>query len=145
LLQGNYNFIPGTNHVFWVCNVTAILQLQYLVHVMLQLFYSYNIWYMSCYSCSTVTIFGSYHVTAVFYSYRIWYMSCYSCFTVTIFGTCHVTAILLQYLVHVMLQLFHIYNIWYMSCYSYSTVTIFGTCHITAILQLQYLAHRVVK
>ena len=34
-MQGIYNYIPETDHVSSVHNVTAILLLQYMVHVML--------------------------------------------------------------------------------------------------------------
>jgi hypothetical protein len=44
-MQGIYNYIPETNHVSRVYTVTAILQLQFIVHVilllMLNVFYEY--------------------------------------------------------------------------------------------------------
>ena len=33
--QGIYNYIPQTNHVSRVCNITAVLYLQFVLHIML--------------------------------------------------------------------------------------------------------------
>jgi hypothetical protein len=33
--QGIYNYVPETNHVSKVCNVAAVLYIQFVLHVML--------------------------------------------------------------------------------------------------------------
>jgi hypothetical protein len=43
-MQGIYNYIPETNHVSRVCNVAAILYLQFMLHVML-----FRMWNMHIY------------------------------------------------------------------------------------------------
>jgi hypothetical protein len=34
-MQGTYNYIPETNHIYSACSVADILYLQFLLHVML--------------------------------------------------------------------------------------------------------------
>ena len=34
-MQGIHNYIPETNHVYRVCNVAAVLYLQFLLHIKL--------------------------------------------------------------------------------------------------------------
>jgi hypothetical protein len=33
-MQGIYNYIPETNHVTTVCSAAAVLQLEFVLHVM---------------------------------------------------------------------------------------------------------------
>ena len=43
IMQGVYNYIPETNHVSRVCNVAALLYLQFMLHVMLRTYFAREI------------------------------------------------------------------------------------------------------